>query len=82
MTNSLRILDVVYMSFTIYWMSFHQNLSIRLTVLVSYRFPSYRRLLYRFRQYLLRETKIRFIVSARCKNTSLGLHPPLSWGFC
>ena len=52
---------------TIYEMSSHQNLSIRLiSILLFSQLPSFT---YRSRQYLLRETKIRFIVSARCTNT-------------
>ena len=52
---------------TIYWMSSHQNVSIGLiSVLQFSQLPLFT---YRFRQYLLRETKIRFIVSARCANT-------------
>ena len=45
---------------------FSQNLSIRLVSILSFsQLPSFT---YRFCQYLLRETKICFIVSARCTN--------------
>ena len=52
---------------TLYWMSSHQNLSIRLISILS--FSKLLSFTYCFCQYLLREMKIRFIVSARCTNT-------------
>ena len=48
-------------------MSSHQDLSIKLISNLSFsQLPS---LMYRSCQYLLRETKIHFIVPARCTNT-------------
>ena len=52
---------------TIYWMSSHQNLSVRLiSILLFSKLLSFA---YCLCQYLLQETKICFIVSARCTNT-------------
>ena len=71
------------MSYTIYYISSHQNLSIRLTGILSFsQLPSF---MYCFCQYLLRKTKICFIFSGRHINIItmdhylakfLGLHPP------
>ena len=53
-------------------MSSHQKLSVRLILLFSLLLS----LAYRFHQYLLREMKICFIVSARCTNTVTMDHFP------
>ena len=62
---------------TIYQISSHQNLSIGLISILLYsKLPS---LMYHFCQYLHRETKICFIVSARCTNTvTMDRFPKLS----